>query len=248
MPVIAVVNQKGGVGKTTICVNLAHALALSGRKVLVVDMDVQDNVAFWFDCQSELSIFDVIIEGRHIKEAATNVRLNLDIIRSGGDYLGAVPYLLLKEGKDVSGLKKALDQVKDIYDYIFLDCSPSRSTLHTISVMAADYIMVPVSMEYLAVAGSQQVSESVNQVKKEYNIETDIKFIVPTKLDRRSNKICDDILDRLKLAYGDKITPPIRENKYFKTGPDIKKTIFDITDPKGMEDLVAIAEEVIRYE
>lgn len=149
MIIIAVVNSKGGVGKSTVSVHLGHALALTGKRTLIVDMDMQDNIRIWFNAeQKSITLFEILVEGKKASEATVNVREGLDIIPSGGDNLGAVPYLLnlgiqfsalsdsdrailkkilqkidmqwIFDLKDVTPeiLRKSLYPLKNIYDYI----------------------------------------------------------------------------------------------------------------------------------
>lgn len=188
MKTISVVNSKGGVGKSTISVHLGHALAKAGMKTLIVDMDMQDNIRIWFGAEQEkATLFELLMEGRRAGDAVVNVRDKLDIIPSGGDNLGAVPFLLNLgflfsglSGGDAAELKRifhklglhwlfdlkntapdilrqSLDYLKDKYDFVLIDCSPSRTLLHTIAAVASDHVMVPVSMEWLSIVGSAQV-------------------------------------------------------------------------------------------
>ncbi|MCL6479496.1 MAG: AAA family ATPase [Peptococcaceae bacterium] len=121
MTVIAIVNSKGGVGKSTVSVHLGHALALTGKRTLIVDTDMQDNIRIWFNAErKKTTLFEVLVEGRKAREATVNVREGLDIIASGGDNLGAVPFLL-SLGNIVSDLSGA-------------DASNFRSILHKMGV------------------------------------------------------------------------------------------------------------------
>jgi len=246
MPVIAVVNSKGGVGKTTVCVHLGHALAQAGKKTLIIDMDMQDNIRIWLDAQEkDVTLFDVLVEDAEAKDAIINVRDNLDILPSGGDNLGAVPYLLNKAQKSADVFKKAIRKERLLYDYVLIDCSPSRSLLHTLVTVASDYILIPVNMEWLAVLGSGQVTRAINEVTEKYKLETEIKWIVPTFVDRRRSRICDEVMESLKKAYGNRLTNPIRINSRLSEAPGFGQTVFDMKEKKGMEDFSELAERVI---
>lgn len=244
--IIAVINSKGGVGKTTVCVHTGHALALAGKRTLIIDLDVQDNIRIWLDAaQKEVTLFEVLTENKPIKDAIINVRDNLDIIPSGGDNLGAVPFLLSKSGKNIDALKLSLGLIHTQYDFVLIDCSPSRSLLHTIAIYASDYVAIPVSMEWLAVVGSGQVTKAIQEVKDKYKLKTEVKLIIPTFLDRRRSRICDDVLESLKSAYSGMITNPIRINSKLSEAPGYGKTIFDMRDKRGVEDFQELAERVI---
>ncbi|MCG9969600.1 ParA family protein [Pelotomaculum terephthalicicum JT] len=277
MIVIAIVNSKGGVGKSTISVHLGHALALAGKRTLIVDMDIQENIRIWFDAgQKEITLFEILVEGKKASEAITNVRENLDIIPSGGDNLGAVPYLLNLgiqfsglSGNDRAALKKILQKIdmqwifdlknvtpeilkkslyplKNTYDFILIDCSPSRTLLHTIAAVASDHVMVPVSMEWLSVVGSAQVGSAISEVREKYGLSTDISFVVPTFVDRRRSRVCQEVNEDLAKMYGDKVTSPIRVNGKLSEAPSWGKTVFDLADRRGMEDFKALAKRVIQ--
>lgn len=247
MKIFSVVNSKGGVGKTTIAVNLGHALALEGHRTLIIDMDMQDNVRIWLDVpQSKVTLFDVLINDTNINQAITKVRDNLYICASGGEDLGAVPYLLKDRKNPASKLKLALDKIKNNFDYCLIDCSPSKTLLHTVAMVASNYILVPVNMEWLSSVGSIQVNKSMQGLREKYDIKTEIGLIIPTFVDRRRSRITDDIIDGLKDQYKDKLSSiPIRINSKLSEAPAYGQTIFEMGDSKGIEDFTDLAKEVI---
>ncbi len=276
MTAIAVANSKGGVGKTTVCVHLGHALALAGKRTLIVDTDMQDNIRIWFNAERKtITLFEILAEGGRAQDAVVNVRRGLDIIPSGGDNLGAVPFLL-SLGNLVSGLsgaeaadfkrilyrvglqrlgnlkapapellKDALRSLEKRYEYVLIDCSPSRTLLHTMAVVASDHVMVPVSMEWLSVVGSARVGSAVSDVREKYDLSTEISFVVPTFLDRRRRRVCDEVVEDLKKMYGLKVTNPVRINGRLSEAPGWGKTVFDMSDRRGMEDFKDLAERVM---
>lgn len=249
--IYTILNSKGGVGKTTVAINLAAALAEAGKRVLVVDTDVQDNVRIWLGVEeSAFTLFDVLAAGVKLRDAVVQVRERIDIVQSGGDPFGAVPYLLMQESdaviKDI--LRDALADVADEYDYILIDSGPSRSLLHTLALVACDGVLVPVNMEWLAVVGSAQVQRAVRDLQREHGVTTDIELVIPTFLDRRRSRICDDILDDLKSAYGNKLSNPIRVNSKLSEAPAYQKTTFEMRDRRGVEDFSELGERVTRLE
>ncbi|WP_231702771.1 ParA family protein [Desulfocucumis palustris] len=279
MKTISILNSKGGVGKSTISVHLGHALALAGKRTLIVDTDMQDNIRIWFSSeQRRTTLFEVLMEGRRPGDAVVNVRERLDIISSGGDSLGAVPFLLNMgflfsdlSGSDATELKRilhkiglqwlfdlkntspdvlktSLDSFKNVYDYVLIDCSPSRTILHTIVMVASDYIMVPVSMEWLSVVGSAQVGSAIAEVNEKYDISVDVGFVVPTFFDRRRNRVCQEVMADLAKMYGEKVTNEIRINGRLSEAPSWGKTVFDLKDRRGIEDFEALAKRVMGVE
>lgn len=279
MKTIAIVNSKGGVGKSTISVHLGHALALAGKRTLIIDTDMQDNIRIWFSAeQKKTTLFEILMEGRKAGDSVVNVREGLDIISSGGDSLGAVPFLLnlgflfsSLSGSDATDLKrifhkiglqwlsdlkntapdilrKSLSTIKNSYDYVLIDCSPSRTILHTIAAVASDHVMVPVSMEWLSVVGSAQVGAAISEVREKYGISTDISFVVPTFFDRRRSRVCQEVMEDLDKMYGGKVTSPIRINGRLSEAPSWGKTVFDLGDRRGMEDFEGLAKRVMEIE
>lgn len=246
MKVFSVVNNKGGVGKTTIAVNLGHALALKGKSVLLIDSDVQDNLRIWFNiAKSKISLFDVLIRDQNINQALIKVRDNLWICPSGGEDLGAVPYLLKDRKNPAFKLKLALETVAIKFDYCLIDCSPSRTLLHTVAVVASDYIIIPVNMEWLAAVGTAQVDQSIRDVSDKYKLGTKIGLIVPTFVDRRRPKITEEVILSLQAKYQGKVSQvPIRINSKLSEAPGYSQTIFEMRDPRGMDDFKRLAEEV----
>ncbi|MFW6030885.1 MAG: ParA family protein [Halanaerobiales bacterium] len=249
MKTYAILNSKGGVGKTTVSVNLGHGLALDGYKVLIVDSDIQDNIAVWLNVKpNNTTLFEVLTEDKLVSEAIINAREGLDILPSGADYLGAVPYLFRKENKPVSSLKKSLEEVANNYDYCIIDCSPSRSLIHTVAIYASDGIIVPINMEWLSVYGSAQVKKALDQVIDKYDIDVEIELVIPTFLDRRRSRACDDILDSLKKHFKDRLSSPIRINSRISEAPGYGETVYELGDKRAIEDFDDIKERVIEID
>lgn len=276
--IIAVLNRKEGSGKTTICVHLGHALAIAGKRTLLVDMNIPDDIRIWLNAeQKDVTLFEVLIDGKYVNNAVVNVRPELDIIPSGGDNLGAIPFLLglssliaslspseQSQFKNIlhkiklqgvgdqktpvhEALKYALRFIRHLYDFILIDGSNYHKLFNAMTVIASDHILIPVSMDWSSVASSAQVNKFVSDVKKNCNHSTDITWMVPTFLDRLRNRVCDDILDYLKNDHGNKLTNPIRINKRISETPGNGKTVFDINNQQGIEDFTELAERVISF-
>lgn len=186
--IIAVVNQKGGVGKTTTAVNLAAALAERGQRVLVCDFDPQANATSGFGIdkkKAKHSSYSVIIEESQVRDAIVHTKYS-DVIPSSPDLAGAAVELIGMERRDQQ-LKKALNEVRDDYDIIFIDCPPSLEMLTLNGLVAADGILIPVQCEYYALEGLSDLMATLRSVKKKLNPTLEIFGVILTMFDGRTN-------------------------------------------------------------
>ena len=212
--IIAVTNQKGGVGKTTTCVNLAAYVADTGKKVLLIDMDPQGNACASLGVEIEKgknSVYEVLLGEINIKEAIyPSVVKTLDILPSTVDLSGAEVDLVYVENRE-KVLKEALEQIKSNYDYIFIDCPPSLGLLTVNALTATDSIIIPIQCEYFALVGLGQLMNTVRLIKKHLNPSIEIEGVLLTMKDNRSNLVSQ-------------VAEEIR--KYFNT------KVYDVTIPR----------------
>ena len=186
--IIAVVNQKGGVGKTTTAVNLTAALTERGKKVLLCDSDPQANATSGLGLNKrkvENSVYDVVVNGVNPKDAIVPTKFG-DVLPATADLAGAAVELITMP-EPSHQLKKALDQVKDQYDMIFIDCPPSLEMLTLNGLAAADGILVPVQCEYYALEGLTDLMNTLRMVKKRINPRLEIFGVALTMFDGRTN-------------------------------------------------------------
>ncbi|MDR0925802.1 MAG: AAA family ATPase [Hungatella sp.] len=188
--IIAIANQKGGVGKTTTAINLSACLAESRQRVLAVDFDPQGNETSGLGVEKssiERTVYDLLVGECEIEECLiTNVQENLDLLPSNVDLAGAEIELLEIENKETL-LKTYLEKIKKHYDFIIIDCPPSLNLLTINALTAANTVLVPIQCEYYALEGLSQVLKTVNLVKKKLNPALEMEGVVFTMYDARTN-------------------------------------------------------------
>lgn len=198
--VIAIANQKGGVGKTTTAINLSSCLAEAGQRVLTVDFDPQGNATSGLGLEKghiDKTIYELMIGDCEIKDCLVKrAQENLDILPSDVDLAGAEIELLDIDGKERL-LKKHLNEINDNYDFIIIDCPPSLSLLTINALTAADTVLVPIQCEYYALEGLSQVLKTINLVKKKLNPQLELEGVVFTMYDARTN-LSLEVVDNVK--------------------------------------------------
>jgi len=186
--VTAVANQKGGVGKTTTCVNLCAALTETGARVLLCDMDPQGNATSGLGVDKKKrapSIYDVLIEGTDAAGVVIRTPYG-DLLPSNQILFGASVELVSMQGREYV-LKGALASVRDVYDYILIDCPPSLEMLTMNSLCAADTVLIPVQCEYFALEGLSDLMSTIRMIKKALNPDLEIEGVLLTMFDTRTN-------------------------------------------------------------
>ena len=205
--VVSVANQKGGVGKTTTCVNLASYLANAGKKVLLIDMDPQGNACTSFGVELEkgkTSIYEVLCDGEKLTDAIyPSVQKGIDVVPSTVDLAGAEVDLVYADRREYI-LKEALESVKNNYDYIFIDCPPSLGLLTVNALTATDTVLMPIQCEYFALVGLGQLMNTIRLIKKHLNPEIEIEGVLLTMKDNRSNLV-SQVAGEIKKYFEQKV-------------------------------------------
>ena len=204
--VISIANQKGGVGKTTTSVNLSAILAKKGKKVLMIDMDPQGNgtSGLGIDKNVEYSVYDVIIDDTEIEKTIIKTQLeDLEVCPSNINLAGAEVELVDMEERE-KRLKSKIDNIKDNYDYIIIDCPPSLGLVTLNAFTASDSVLIPVQCEYYALEGLGQLINTINLVKKHLNKNLYIEGALLTMYDARTN-LSNQVVKEVKRYFEDKV-------------------------------------------
>ena len=250
--VIAVANQKGGVGKSTTAINLSACLAEKEKKVLTIDMDPQGNTTSGYGIDKnevENTIYEVIIDGLDIRNAIIKTEFdNIDIVSSASELSGAEIELSKKKDREYK-LKNSLLKIKDEYDYIFIDCPPSLGLLTINCLTAVDSVLIPIQCEYYALEGVSQLMSTFQLVKKRLNPNIEIQGVVLSMFDGRANLSIQVVEEVKKYFKGSVYTTLIPRNVRLAEAPSFgKPVIYYDSKCKGTEAYKELAEEFIDLE
>lgn len=247
--IIAIANQKGGVGKTTTTINLAASLASEGKRTLIIDADPQANSTSGYGIDPKgvaSSIYECLVDEYPVdgSQVATCCE-NLDLVSSRIDLAGAEIELINKPGRETV-LKRALESVKDKYDFVLIDCSPSLGLITVNALTAADSVIIPVQAEYFALEGITKLLNTIRIIKSKLNPQIEIEGFLLTMYDARL-RLANQIYEELKAHFGDMVFDSvIPRNIRLSEAPShgLPALLYDPLS-RGATSHIALAQELI---
>jgi chromosome partitioning protein len=247
--IIALTNQKGGVGKTTSCINLAACLAKAKRKVMLIDLDPQGNATTGSGIMREAvesSVYDVLLNEKSLSEVWHTTSGGYIVVPSESGLAGIQAELNTADGRD-QRLKTALAAVKSEFDFILIDCPPALNVLTINALVAADSVLIPVQCEYYALEGLSGLVETIGKIRQHYNPGLEIEGLVRTMFDGR-NSLANEVSAQLIEHFGDKVFRTlIPRNVRLAEAPSYGKAVIEY-DPvcTGSQAYLALAGEMLR--
>lgn len=243
---ICVINQKGGVGKTTTAINIAAGLSKQDKKVLVVDLDAQGNIATSLNIENEKDMYHLMSENAEPKQCIKNLGKNLDIIPSR-ETLAKTEVLLAKLPNKEYVLRKKLANLEG-YDYVLIDCPPSLSVLNQNALLYAQEAFIPVSTDHLGFDALIKMNDVVDTLNKHFRHSIKITKVIPTLFDKRS-KTCRTYLEKIQNQFYEITTNPIRINSKLKEAPAHGKSIFSYAKgSRGAKDYLEVVNSILNEE
>ena len=250
--VIAIANQKGGVGKTTTAINICASLGAENQNVLLIDMDPQGNATMGAGVDKndlDESVYDVLLDDHLISEMAINAeQAGFYVIPANGELTAAEVHLLEFEDRE-HRLKNAIAKIQENYDFIFIDCPPSLNMLSLNSLAAADSVLIPMQCEYYALEGLSALLGTIEQIKETVNPDLEIEGLLRTMFDGR-NRLAIDVSDELEEHFGEQVFETIiPRNIRLAEAPSYGLPVmYHDINSRGAQAYIALAKEMINKE
>ncbi|WP_322820857.1 AAA family ATPase [Chloroflexus sp.] len=225
--IVAVINLKGGIGKTTTVVNVSAGLALKGARVLLIDIDAQGNLAMALGVQPRRTLYEAIVEHKPLADLRINARPNLDLVAANETLLLA-HQAIAGRADWVRVLEQLVRPLRNEYDFIFFDCGGSLTVLNQNALIAATDVIIPTTVEPFAVKGLEKLIAQIGRVKGSTGV---VRAIIPTMVDPRTRQSVE-LLAHLNRTYGRLVLPPVRVNVRLSEASAVGKTIYE-HDPRS---------------
>ena len=223
--ILAVGSEKGGVGKTTTAVTIAHALALQEYNVLLIDLDSQGNCAVSLGLSAEKTTYDALVLQEPIERCVIQARAKLDLLASNHRMANVKNFMIAEGHNSHMILRNTMDRQNGRYDWVIIDCAPSLDIANLNALMYAQRVIIPIAVDFLAMVGARQYMETVGEAKRA-GASVVISAIVPTFYDARVRR-SEEVLSILHDNFGPVVTDPIPINTRLAEAPNARKTIWE---------------------
>ncbi|MEK9726751.1 MAG: ParA family protein [Candidatus Margulisiibacteriota bacterium] len=242
-----IINYKGGTGKTCTLVNIAFAMSLKGKKVLVIDTDPQGSISYHFGIKPKQTLYDIIVKNEPVENCIIQARKNIDLIASDEHLFPAENFMHKQPNRELI-LKSKVSHVFNNYDIVLVDCSPSINLMNQNALLCAPNLLIPVSMEYMTLLGVKQLINNAKLLNKHFNATIKVSKIIPTFYNSH-NKKTKHVYESLEKVFSKELTIPIRTNVSISEAAGHGQSVFEYAPASAAaDDFNKLTEEVLNYE
>jgi chromosome partitioning protein len=243
--ILAIGSEKGGVGKTTTAVTIAHALALQGYRVLLIDLDSQGNCAVALGAKPNRTTYDALVLQEPLDRCVVQARPNLDLLASNHRMANVKNFMIAEGHNSHMILRNTLSEQNGGYEWVIIDCAPSLDIANLNALMYAQRVVIPIAVDFLAMVGARQYMETVREAKRA-GAQVVISAIVPTFYDARVRR-SEEVLGILHENFGSVVTEPIPINTRLAEAPNARKTIWEYAPRStGAKAYINLVERILR--